>query len=101
MRRSSSALPQRLEADTHLIHQELRLLPRRKVPALAELAPVGLVWGREELAVCAGAHRGPPGGEQQSAGFAHTPLAGDTTLRGTVRRRYAAATAQVAQPWTP
>src|SRR5215216_654802 len=30
-------LPQRLEPYAHLIHQKLRLFPRRKVPALVEL----------------------------------------------------------------
>src|SRR5438046_8587270 len=30
-------LPQRLEPYAHLVHQKLRLFPRRKVPALVEL----------------------------------------------------------------
>src|SRR5215213_5941124 len=33
-------LPQRLEPYAHLIHQKLRLFPRRKVPALVELVVV-------------------------------------------------------------
>src|SRR5215204_5835875 len=39
-------LPQRLEPYAHLIHQKLRLFPRRKVPALVELVVMDELWIR-------------------------------------------------------